>query len=376
MANFVEKTIKKNRFVQTLYIFFGSLFFRFLSLFVRIDEKTILFSSMSGKNYEFSSPFWLYDKIKNTFGDDYRYVWAFEKEKKSSLYDGEFVTINSLKYFLIALKAKIWITDVNIERGLHFKRKKQYYVNTWHGGVTKAYPASRKDYNFSNVNIFCSDGELYDQYFSKYYKVNPSSFLHCGRPREDSLFELIHEKEKIKKRFCLDKDKAILLYMPTWRDYETDLLDLNYIAKCLPDFVIIFHSHNLSNNQPIFNQKNIVDFSDVKDLNSLYAISDLMISDYSTCIYDFLLTGKPVLLFAKDYSIYEKERGLYVDFKNEFPNSICDNEDTLIQKIKKTIKGCDLKEYEEFLKKVVDIKRDRKATDVVFDKMKCDNVFN
>lgn len=370
----IKKIIKNNLFVQKLYIIFGSVFFFFLRLFFPVKKNRILFSSMSGNNYNFSSPFYIYKALEEQYGTKYEYVWAFSDKQKATGYFGKRVKIDTFKYFTYVLTSKIWITDVNIERGLKLKRKKQYYVNTWHGGITKGYPKTRKDYKLTNVDIFCSDGQKYEDFFTKYYKVQKSSYLRCGRPREDTIFECESNKDLLRSKFGFSKQDYIILYMPTWRENDCNAyLDLSSIVDCLPNVVAVFHSHNLGH----LSQKgsaNIYDFSNIDDLNSLYAISDLLISDYSSCIYDFLLLKKPVLLFAKDYDDYSSTRGLAVDFKNEFPFSISKTENELIDKIKVVKNGFNLFEYQKFLQNVVEIDRKQSATKVIIEKMKRDGV--
>lgn len=330
---------------------------------------------MSGNNFEYSSPFLLYQEINKQFGSKYEYIWAFSNKQKDNGYTGKRVKIDSFKYFIYVLKSKTWITDVNVERGLRLQRKKQYYVNTWHGGITKAYPKKRKDYKLSKVNIFCSDGTKYEEFFTKYYKVNEQSYIRCGRPREDSIFDCEKNRESIREKYNFKKDDFIILYMPTWRDYKNNsVLNLISLVKHFPCVKVIYHSHNLSPILQIDNE-NILNFSNIADLNSLYAASDLLISDYSSCIYDYLLLNKPVLLYANDYDEYLSTRGLAVDFRKVFPYSVSSTEEELFAKIRKIIsKDYNIEEFRDFLKTVVDINRKQSATKAVINKMINDGV--
>ncbi|MBQ6904254.1 MAG: CDP-glycerol glycerophosphotransferase family protein, partial [Lachnospiraceae bacterium] len=162
--------IKHTSVIQFFYRYIMSFVFRFIGLFIRTDEKLILFNSYGGDRYD-DSPQVLYEAIKK---DDrfagYHFVWAFcnpvkfNKEKYPEIWNAQtkLVKIDSLSYFIAALKAKVWITNVNIERGLHFKKKKTIYLNTWHGTGPKKSGnaiAGRRDYDFSYVDIICVDGK-------------------------------------------------------------------------------------------------------------------------------------------------------------------------------------------------------------------------
>ena len=148
--------LKHSKRIQFLYRKVMSTVFKFLGLFVTQDAKLILFSSFAGKKFN-DSPKVLFDAIKNdSFFSGYKLVWAFEHPEKFNVEGGKAIKIDTLNYFLTALRAKTWICSVNIERGLSFKKKGTVYVNTWHGAGTKKIGnacAGRKDYNFSSVDI-------------------------------------------------------------------------------------------------------------------------------------------------------------------------------------------------------------------------------
>ena len=373
--NRLKNLIKNNIVIQKLYIIFGTAFFRFIGLFIPIKKNRILFTAMSGNSYEYTSPYVLYLAIKEKYGDSYEYVWAFSKKQKAENYNGKRVKIDSFRYFINVLKSRIWITDVNIERGLRLKRKKQYYVNTWHGGITKGYPKKRKDYKLTNVDIFCSDGEEYEKFFIEHYKVNPNAFLRCGRPREDDIFYHQEHRDEYREKHGFSKNDYIVLYMPTWRENGNDnCLDFNVILEKLPDIKILFHAHNLSNDQKL-SRKNIFDLSNESNVNMLYAIANLLITDFSSCMYDFMLLDKPVILFAKDYNDYLHSRGLALDFKQLFPNSMVTEEVDLVSVINKIRNNYNVEEYREFLKRVVSIDRKCSATKIIISKMEEDGCF-
>lgn len=314
--------------------------FRFIGLFIKTSDKMILYSSYGGDQYN-DSPKVLFEAIKqDPRFSEYKHVWAFADPKAFIVPDAEKVKIDSLAYFITALKAKIWITNVNIERGLHFKRKKQIYLNTWHGtGPKKGGNAvkGRKDYDFSYVDIICVDGKYARDEMVNWFNAKDENLLYCGRPREDVLFCLnVETTKKVKENLNIPEGKKIILYMPTWREYGN--LELNYKYwedELSGEYVILTRAHHFSKTSiNIANNTFWIDVTLYPEVNELYWISDILISDYSSAFFDFGLLGKPMICFAYDYEQYEAGNGLLMNIKNEFPNGIKRNEKEVIDFIR------------------------------------------
>ena len=248
----IKNLLKHNILLLSIYKVVVSQIIRFIGFFVRTDEKLILFNSYGGQKYN-DSPRVLFEAMKKDVRfHEYRYVWAFLDPAAFSIDGAETIKIDTPKYFLTALKAKIWITNVNIERGLSFKKKSTIYLNTWHGtGPKKSGNAikTRNDYDFSHVDILCCDGDYLKNIFIQYFNAVESSFLMCGRPREDELFTFTAEdKEKIKRELGIPNGKRIILYMPTWRDYQHQILDCSLWKRELGDqYVVLFRAHHFEN---------------------------------------------------------------------------------------------------------------------------------
>ena len=336
--------IKHNSVVQFFYRHIMSFVFRFIGLFVRMDDKLILFNSYGGERYDDSSKVLYEAIIKDNRFADYHFVWAFDRlsnftrdlcpevwNERTKL-----VTIDTLSYFVAALKAKVWITNVNIERGLHFKKKKTIYLNTWHGtGPKKSGNAikGRNDYDFSYVDILCVDGKHSRNSMVKWFNARDEHLLYSGRPREDELFTFDEEtKKNTRADLGIPPNKKIILYMPTWREDGDRELSLPLWEKRLSkDYVLLIRKHHFSKaNSEIQKDDFVFDVSKYHNVNELYWISDILISDYSSAFFDYGLLGKPMICFAYDYDQYEKETGFIMDLKNEFPNGIKKEEEQVI----------------------------------------------
>lgn len=332
--------IKHNRLVQWVYRVVMSAVFKTMGLFVPIDPKLVLLSSYGGRQYS-DSPKVLYEAMrKDERFRDFRYVWAFEHPENIQIEGAEKVKIDSLKYFRTALAAKVWITNVNIERGLTFKKRWTVYLNTWHGtGPKKGGNAvkGRKDYDFSYVDIVCCDGQYARNEMVKWFNAKEENLLWCGRPREDELFEFTSEDaQNVRAELGIPEDKKVLLYMPTWREYGNRDLNTQMWEKALADScVMLVRSHHFAkgDKNDWANKDFWRDVSSYPNVNRLYLIADVLISDYSSAFFDYGLLGKPMICYAYDYEAYENSNGLLMDLKAEFPRGIKTDETQVIAEL-------------------------------------------
>ena len=332
--------IKHVSIIQWLYKNSMSLLFRFIGLFIKVDNKLVLLSSYGGDQYS-DSPKVLFEAMKkDPRFEGYRYVWAFSDTSKFYVPGAQTVKIDAPRYFFTALKAKIWITNVNIERGLHFKKQCQVYLNTWHGtGPKKGGNAvkGRKDYDFSYVDIVCVDGQYARDEMVKWFNACEDNLLYSGRPREDELLSFDKNTTKrVRGVLNIPEEKTILLYMPTWREYGN--IELNkklWEDELSNEYVVLVRQHHFSKESTIKTSNDFwIDVSSYPDVNELYWISSILISDYSSAFFDFGLLGKPMVCFGYDYEQYEENNGFLMDLKNEFPNGIMRSEQEIIHFIK------------------------------------------
>ena len=364
----IEYLIKHNSVIQFLYRHIFSLFFQVLGLFVKKDDKLIIFSSFGGKKFN-DSPKVIFEKMVRMHEfEGFRFVWAFTSPKDYLIEHAEVVKINSLKYFILCLKAKVWITSVNIERGLHFKKRGTYYVNTWHGAGTKKIGnacSGRKDYDFSDVDLMLVQSDFEKEIFVRDFNCKKENIEIVGFPRNDALFQpsFYHKRNDIKEELSIPDKKRIILYAPTWRDsidggisYKIEPpINIDYWRSKLGDkYVILFKAHTLITDTRIQFDDFIFDVSNYGELNNLLSITDILVTDYSTIVYDSAVARIPFLCFGYDYDKYKEERGFYYDLNSEYPNGVIKNEDDLIEKILE-IKGKKAfsEKYESFRKKYI-----------------------
>ena len=347
MIKRIEFLLKNNLTIQYFYKRIFSFIFKFVGLFVKTDPNLILFNSFGGKRFNDSPKVIFEELLKTQKSKKLKLVWAFERPEDFHVPNAVKIKINSFKYFTIALKSKYWISSVNIERGLKFKKKHTIYLNTWHGAGTKKIGnavGKRNDYDFSNVNFLLVQSNFEKDIFIRDFNAKPENILLSGFPRSDELFNPQNEQIVIyKQNLKIPKNKKIILYAPTWREsknkgssYDLNIpLDIKKWEKKLSgDYVILFRTHTFTTN--VLNLKfnaTIKNVSDYPHVNHLLMISDILITDYSTIVFDYSILEKPFLCFGYDYHEYKKERGLYIDLEKEYPNGVQKNEDEILDLI-------------------------------------------
>ena len=343
--------LKSSQFIYDVYFFVMSALLKILGLFVGLDENLILFNSYGGKKYD-DSPKAIYEwMLSDHRFDNCKLVWALQEPDKVIIPGrAEVVKSDSFKYFVMALKAKVWVTNSSMERGLDFKKKKTICFNTWHGTAIKVMGIDIKDENQAfksrvlvRADIMTAQSQYDIDTFSHCFQLPVGSFRMTGSPRNDVLANYtMADAEAIKKKLNIKKNKIVLLYAPTFREYtkgssnEVVLnvpMDLKKWQETLGEkYVVLFRAHyEVAKHMRVDGYPMFVDVSTYPNLNDLMIISDALISDYSSIYFDYSVMHKPMYCFAYDYDEYMSNRGMYLSLKDELPCIIHKDEDSLIK---------------------------------------------
>lgn len=338
-----EKFIKKIKYSKILFKllnFFGNLFFGVIKYLVPINNKRVLLVSYGGRRFDDSPKAILDNLINDSRFKNYEFVIAIKEydsiEKNTLIYNNlkniRIVKIDTFIYFYMVMSSRIWITNSAIERSFTFiKKKKNIYVNTWHGTPIKKMGTDiiKSNESFNpvkkfNCDIFLSQGKYETEIFSRVYRIDKSKIHQIGLPRND---ELINNASKdsidIKEYFKIKPTKKVILYAPTFREFNIKFgaktnNHLNWITQLDDGYVVLMRAHYET--MDIFeNNKNtnIIDVSTYDYINDLIKVSDLLITDYSSIMFDYSITEKPIILYCYDYDTYERKRGLYFDPRKE-----------------------------------------------------------
>ncbi len=347
MIKWVEYKIKHNAKLQAVYKWLFSLLFKTIGLFIKVDNRQMLFFSMSGRSFGDSTRV-IYDRIvSDPFFKDYKLIWAFEEPEKFSKYGLNTVKLNGFSYFTTALRSKFWITNTSMERGLSFKPKKTIFLNTWHGVPLKVIGngyKNRNDYDYSDVDFMCYSGDYEERIYTKGFNVRPENLVMCGLPRNDILYKSDENlRKEFKARYHIPEGKTVILYAPTFRDVGQNSvdaalkipIDFKKWEKRLGDGFIVLcrmHYHTTELLGVEYNDF-VIDCTGAENISDLYIISDILISDYSSSMIDYSILERPIISYAYDKEEYAEKEGFFVPLDEALPGMIYEDEDQMLEHI-------------------------------------------
>lgn len=331
---------------------------RLWSIVVPVQKKTIIFNSFGGRRFD-DSPKAIYDEIcKRKEFDNWRLIWAFVNPDEFIIPRGEKVKIDTYSFFKALLYSQVWVGNTGVDRGIDLKMRRNIRIETWHGTPLKKICGDENSETFAvkpesytgpidNDTIRCAQSVYDRDIFQRLFHASMESFLMCDLPRNDQLFRYTHKDiTSIKQKLNILDNKKVILYTPTYREYLINKGHQTYIAppidlnkweeKLGHQYVLLIRAHYaVSAALNIATSDFVKDVSGYPVLNDLYAISDLMISDYSSTFFDYSILDRPMLCFAYDRAEYEEKRGLYLDLESTLPCEIDYDEDSLLRRIKK-----------------------------------------
>lgn len=304
------------------------------------------------------------NKNKNNQYEIYWGVASKKLEKRLKLKNVKFIKIKSIKGIFHIMTSKVLIYNINPPTYVPF-RKKQILINTWHGGgflkKVGKYARGFDSDNFNVSNCFISHGQLWSEKILRDSFEYKGDILNCGAPRNDIFFngEADIVKNQIKKQYNIE-NKNVLLYAPTFRgdfSYRESQIDFKRVKEELErkfggEWVILIKLHPMISNKIEINSDDWVNVSSHGDMQELLCTADVLISDYSGCIWDFSLTRKPIFIYADDIDKYNKERGFYFSY-DTWPYPIARNNDELSSEIKKFNKNDYEKKLEDYFNYII-----------------------
>lgn len=323
-----------------------------------VNKKKIFLSSYEGKQFS-CNPKYIYLKLQELDYRKLKYIYEYNSTDipPGLCQNTKTVRHNSISYFFELLTSKVIVTNSGITAKVPI-RKSQIVINTWHGGG--AYKKCGKDIS-STLNgsgeIYIDISEKQTTYFlsscASFSKaaysalsIKPEKIICSGLPRNDLFFlppaEQNHRIAQIKKKlhFCLSK--KIILYAPTYRgnagnssEISGEKLNVSLLLNALSqrfsgEWVFLYRGHYFSDTQ--FNAPNACDVSLYPDTQELLLISDVLITDYSSSVWDYSFTNKPAFLFVPDLDDYIDERNFYTPI-NQWPYHMAKTNEELRQVI-------------------------------------------
>lgn len=333
-----------------------------------IQRTKIFFDSFDGKGYGCNPKYIAEYLLKHH--SNLELVWDVMKIEKSELPEQmKQVERYSCEYYRELYTAGIVIQNVGID-GFPYKRKEQYTIHTWHGsgGYKKAgIHACLNDEklaemvvnHFKNVDLAvsntCGNSKMFRESFL--YEGEISEY---GSPRVDIIFQNAGVRDKICKQFHIPTEKKILLYAPTYRD-QKDLsfsqydLDMNLVLETLKkrfgrEYVLIYRFHQMlyryDEGKSFYPYG--INVSMYPDVMEFLVAADVLITDYSSIMWDFGLQRRPIFLYQNDAKQYTDDRGFYKPIST-WPYPIAHTQEELLENILKFDEQDYLNKLEAFI---------------------------
>ena len=376
ILNIIEKNVIMRNIVRRMINLLKKIEYKFTTIGTKIDDKTIIFCTFNGKSYA-CSPKAIYEYMKNSEKyKDYKFIWAFKDIKKYEVLNKnsntDLVKIDSKEYKKYMAKAKYWIFNYKIPDYL-YPKKKQVFVQCWHGtplkrlgcdlihfdNVLNTIKGMKKRYKIeaSKFNYFISPSKFASEKFISAWNLKEigkeNIIIEKGYPRNDFLFNYFQDDiKRIKEQLGIENDtRKIILYAPTYRSnqhetgvgytYKEEIDFEKFIEKFGNEYIILFRPHYFIAN--VFNFEKykgfVYDVSKVDDINELYIITDLLITDYSSVFFDFANLKRPMIFYMYDLEHYrDKSNGFYIDL-DELPGKITKTQEELEEEIIKIEKN-------------------------------------
>jgi len=231
------------------------------------------------------------------------------------------------------------------------------FIQTWHAcGAFKKVGYSLLDKSFgadeeltrrvrihSNYDVCLVASEASAPHYAEAFGQPLERFeWRLGIPRTDVFFgeeRLARTRDAIRRRYGLTDGRRVILYAPTFRGdtithaHATDDLEMGTLRSVLgEDHVLLVRLHPFVRSRTTIAPELegfVIDVSDYPDINELMLVSDVLVTDYSSAIYEFSLLERPMAFFAPDYESYERERGFYFDYRTGVPGPIFETTEDL-----------------------------------------------
>ena len=347
---------------------------------IRGDGHSVVFCSYLGRQYA-CSPKAIYEYM---LGDekyaDYTFVWAFRDVGAFEDIPADEVRTKKVVYLSAEFdkemsKAGYWIFNARVPAYIR-KRKDQTYIQTWHGTPLKRLGLDVKGYITGADDIkslhksFRSDGRrmdvlispspFYTEAMSGAFGLNGSlsqKVRQLGYPRNDALYHADDiARLEIRVKLGIPEGARVILYAPTWREtsldaskgstysaglkYDSGLDMAEFIAKIPRDVVVLLRTHYFVAAHAACDgcEDRIIDVSDYPDINELYIASDMLMTDYSSVMFDFAILGRPMLFYMYDLESYRNIRDWYFPIE-ELPGDIITREENLPQAVERALEG-------------------------------------
>ena len=308
---------------------------------VKNNKIFFLNSKETGYGYDGKA---LTEYLTNHFSSQFEIVWGYYDKSKFDGFDLKSIKLINVKSLVGAyhmMTSEAFIYNVNAPLYIPY-RDNQLLFNTWHGNPYKKIGKDAADFfdknQVNNTTYYLSHSKRYDEILRNAFEYE-GEIMKCGVPRNDVLLRDDYStKQSIKMKILGCEDVSIVMYAPTYRKdltinntVDSDALVNTLIRKFGGKWIVFVRMHPKVKVVEC-NSSTQLNMSHYPDMQDLLLVSDVLITDYSSTIWDYSLTRKPVFLFSPDIDDYVNSRGLYSDYF-ELPFSIATSEQELLDNI-------------------------------------------
>lgn len=318
----------------------------------------VIYNSYHGRQFS-DSPKAIYEELVRR-GTDVEHVWAIGDQRVEVPEGVRVVEWHSKAWYEEMSRSRYVVTNVMLNS--FFKRREdQRVVQTWHGTPLKKMGAHIRGTTKSNPAYIETLPGRSNEWEAV---VSPNSFttpvmrgafgfeneiLEYGYPRNDIFYRDDKDKlaAEVRERLGIPQGKKVLLYVPTWRDdvrigtgkkFKLDFrIDLQAAQRELgDDHVLLFRKHpKIVDNITGAGEGFLWDVADYPEIEHLYLIADVLITDYSSAMFDYAHSGRPMLFFTYDLEHYRDNlRGFYFDFIAQAPGPLVKTSEELVDAVR------------------------------------------
>ncbi|MBQ3005620.1 MAG: CDP-glycerol glycerophosphotransferase family protein [Clostridia bacterium] len=317
-----------------------------------VDKKLILFG-FNGNYKSFPDNLKpIYDKMK---ADGYNcMVFGNYTSRLKELLD----SIRFQKYY--AQAHCVFVSDTFQPVYCHKSRKETQVVQVWHAcgafkkwghsTLDKKWGASRKDANtfplHNTYTLVSVSAETVIPCYAEAFNCEQSVVKALGTPRTDVYFDesfVSSQRKLLEEKYPAIKNKKVILYAPTFRgnslieSYMDNRLDIENMRKNLSDdYVLLLKLHPLTAKSfSVEDDDFVINISKTTDIDTALCSADILISDYSSVIFEYALLSRPMIFFAYDLEEYDRDRSFYFDYRSFVPGNIVVDTNEIITEIKR-----------------------------------------
>ena len=344
IANFIKNSIKDRQISAKIIAFREEYYKRYYKKLCKKEVVKNRVSFISGRRDELGgNEKYVYDLLKDREDIDFRFLFSTQLDRFTK-------STSKKEFYKLYATSKVVIVDdyYNLLNTVE-KRDEVMLFQLWHAcGAFKTFGFSRlgkpdspkqsspnhRMYDFATVS-----SSSIIKYYAEGFGITDSKVIATGIPRTDIFFDKEYAenyRNSFYEKYPYLKNKKIILFAPTFRGagqksayYPTDAFDPNdFIKNIGEEYAVIIKLHPFCSERYNITkglEKRIIDLSDEDELNDLLFVTDLLITDYSSCVFEASLMNIPMLFYAYDLFQYISERDFYCDFETFVPGKIVFN---------------------------------------------------